>query len=56
MTRARARLMKEKKLNPKKIRELLIKKCKLTGIEFKPQLIFDETRIHEAQKFWGLSL
>ena len=50
------RLMKEKKLNPKKIRELLIKKCKLTGIEFKPQLIFDETRIHEAQKFWTVSL
>jgi len=50
------RLMKEKEFNPDKIRELLILKCQITGIEFKPELIFDENRLSEAKKFWTIAL
>lgn len=48
--------MKEKEFNPDKIRELLILKCQITGIEFKPELIFDENRLSEAEKFWTIAL
>jgi len=50
------RLMKEKDFNPDKIRELLIVKCEITGIEFKPDLIFDRNRLSEAKKFWTIAL
>ncbi len=50
------RLMKEKDFNPDKIRELLLQKCQITGIEFNPDLIFDENRLSEAKKFWAIAL
>ena len=50
------RLMKEKEFSLDKIRELLILKCQITGIEFKPELIFDENRLSEAEKFWTIAL
>ncbi len=50
------RLMKEKEYNPDKIRELFILKCQITGIEFNPDLIFDENRLSEAKKFWTIAL
>ncbi len=50
------RLMKEKEFSPDKIRELFIMKCHITGIEFKPDLIFDEKRLSEAKKFWAIAL
>lgn len=50
------RLMKEKEFSPDKIRELLILKCQITGVEFKPDLIFDENRLSEAKKFWTIAL
>jgi len=50
------RLMKEKEFNPDKIRELFILKCQITGIEFNPDLIFDENRLSEAKKFWTIAL
>ena len=50
------RLMKEKEFNPDKIRELFILKCQITGIEFNPDLIFDENRLSEAKKFWTTAL
>lgn len=50
------RLMKEKEFNPDKIRELLILKCQITGIEFNPDLSFDENRLSEAKKFWTIAL
>ncbi len=50
------RLMKEKEFSPDKIRELLILKCQITGVEFKPNLIFDENRLSEAKKFWTIAL
>lgn len=50
------RLMKEKEFNPDKIRDLFILKCQITGIEFNPDLIFDENRLSEAKKFWTIAL
>ena len=50
------RLMKEKEFNLDKIRELFILKCQITGIEFNPDLIFDENRLLEAKKFWTIAL
>ncbi len=50
------RLMKEKEFNPDKIKELLILKCQITGVEFKPDLIFDKNRLSEAKKFWTIAL
>lgn len=31
-------------------------KCQITGVEFKPELIFDKNRLAEAKKFWTLAL
>jgi predicted nucleotidyltransferase component of viral defense system len=50
------RLMKEKDFNQDKIRELLILKCQITEVEFKPDLIFDRNRLSEAQMFWTIAL
>jgi len=50
------RLMKEKEFNQDKIRELLIMKCQITGVEFKPEQILDENRLSEAKKFWTIAL
>lgn len=50
------RLVKEDKFDFSKIRTLLIQKCEITGVEFKPDLIFDETRLSEAKKFWIIGL
>jgi len=50
------RLMKEKDFNQDKIRELLIMKCQITGVEFKSELIFDKNRLAEAKKFWTIAL
>ena len=38
------------------IGELLIEKCRITGIEFKPELFFDPDRLLEANKFWTIAL
>lgn len=35
------RLLREKDFNQTMIGELLIEKCRITGIEFKPELFFD---------------
>jgi len=50
------RLMKENRFNESRIRSLLVRKCEMTGIEFRPELIFDETRLSEAEKFWTIAL
>jgi predicted nucleotidyltransferase component of viral defense system len=50
------RLMKETSFNSSKIRKLLIKKCKITGVQYKPELMFDVTRLSEAKNFWSISL
>ncbi len=48
--------MKEKEFSPDEIGELFILKCQITGIEFNPDLIFDENRLSEAKKFWTIAL
>ena len=48
--------MKENDYNYSMIRELLIKKCYITGVEFKPDLFFDCNRLSEAKKFWTIAL
>jgi predicted nucleotidyltransferase component of viral defense system len=50
------RLMKEKKPDVKIVKELLIKKCDITDIHFRPELIFEEFRLSEAKKYWRLAL
>jgi predicted nucleotidyltransferase component of viral defense system len=50
------RLMKEKNPDVKTVRNLLIKKCEITGIKFKPELIFEESRLSEARSYWNVAL
>ncbi len=50
------RMMKQKEFDVGKIRELLIRKCEITGIKFQPELVFDKTRLSEAKKFWVIAL
>jgi predicted nucleotidyltransferase component of viral defense system len=50
------RLLKEKDFDQSMIGELLIEKCRITGIEFKPELFFDPDRLSEANKFWTIAL
>jgi len=50
------RLMKENRFDQNGIRMMLVKKCKMTGVEFRPDLIFDQTRLSQAEKFWTIAL
>ncbi|MCL4436646.1 MAG: nucleotidyl transferase AbiEii/AbiGii toxin family protein [Thaumarchaeota archaeon] len=50
------RLLQEDKFDAGRIKALLIKKCEITGVEFRPESIFDETRLSEARKFWVIGL
>ncbi len=50
------RLLKEKPFDKRKIQELLVKKCKMTGVEYQPELIFDHKRLDEAEKYWKYAL
>ena len=50
------RLMKEKNPDVKTVKDLLIRKCDITGIKFRPDLIFDESRLSEIKKYWNVAL
>lgn len=50
------RLIREDSFNQNEIRKLLVKKCEITKIEYKPELIFDGDRLIEANKFWTIAL
>jgi len=50
------RLMKEYTFNQTKIKKLLVEKCKISNVEIRPDLIFDESRLSEAGKFWDIAL
>ncbi len=50
------RLMKEKNPDVKTVKNLLIQKCDTTGVKFAPELIFDESRLSEARKYWDVAL
>lgn len=49
-------LLKVEKFDFNEIRELLIEKCKLKGIEFKLESIFDEDKLRDASRFWEVGL
>jgi len=50
------RLTNKHKFDLRKIRKLLEEKCRITKVEFKPDLLYDETRLTEARKFWTIAL
>ncbi len=50
------RLTNSHQFDLRKIRKLLEKKCRITKVEFKPDLLYDETRLSEAKKFWMIAL
>ena len=33
-----------------------MEKCTATKVKFRPDLVFDETRLGEAKKFWTIAL
>ncbi|MEA2053546.1 MAG: nucleotidyl transferase AbiEii/AbiGii toxin family protein [Candidatus Thermoplasmatota archaeon] len=49
-------LLKVKKFDLKEIRKLLIEKCRFKGIEFDSELIFNETKLNNAKRFWEVGL
>ena len=50
------RLLKENRFKDSEIKELLKIKCKLNGIRWEPNLLFDENRLSEARSFWEKGL
>ncbi len=48
--------MNENNFKSHKIMELLFQKCTISGVEFRPDLIFNGARLSEAKKFWSVSL
>jgi predicted nucleotidyltransferase component of viral defense system len=50
------RLMNEHAFSQTEIKKLLIEKCKISNVEYRPDLLFDEARLSEASKFWDIAL
>lgn len=50
------RLLRERAFDKKKIQQLLIKKCKMVGVKYQPELIFDPKRLNEAERYWRPAL
>jgi len=50
------RLLKEKAFDRRRIQELLVKKCEMTGVGYRPELIFDHKRLEEAEAYWKPAL
>ncbi len=50
------RLLKENEFEIDKIRELIIKKCDINDIPFRPELVFNEERLTEAKRYWKPAL
>jgi predicted nucleotidyltransferase component of viral defense system len=50
------RILKENEFNMKEVRDLLIKKCQINEIAYKPELIFDDERLREAERYWQPAL
>lgn len=46
----------ERKLDKSKIKKLLVEKCKLNQIDYKPALLFSRIRIREARSHWTVGL
>lgn len=49
-------LLKVEKFDLEELRKLLIEKCQFRGIEFNPELIFNENKLNEAKRFWEVGL
>ena len=51
------RLVKESQFDKQEIKSLLVRKCELKGIAYEPNVLFDKTRLEEANVHWsgGLS-
>ena len=50
------RLLKENKFDMNEVRELLIKKCQINEIEYRPELILSDKRLREAKRYWRPAL
>lgn len=50
------RLLRERAFDKKKIQQLLVKKCEMTGVEYQPELVFDPKRLDEAERYWKHAL
>lgn len=50
------RLTREKDFDMARMRTLFEKKCSLTGVEFRPEGIFEQARLAEAERFWNIAL
>jgi hypothetical protein len=49
-------LLKVRKFDMERLRELVIEKCRVRGIEFDVDRIFDETKLAEAGRYWETGL
>jgi uncharacterized protein len=50
------RLTREKDFDMARIQKLFEKKCNLTGVEFRPEEIFNEAKLADAERFWKIAL
>lgn len=50
------RLLKENEFDINEVRDLLIRKCQINEIAYKPELIFDDKRLREANRYWQKAL
>lgn len=49
-------LLKTESFNRERIRKLLVEKCKLKGIDYAPEDVFDKDRLSTAKRFWESGL
>lgn len=50
------RLVKEHKFDDVEIKKLVMQKCEMKGIEYRPELLFDVIRLEEAKAHWVVGL
>jgi predicted nucleotidyltransferase component of viral defense system len=50
------RLLKDKNLHMEVIKALILQKCEAEGVAYRPDLIFDTSRLSEAEKYWLIAL
>lgn len=50
------RLLKERRFEIKNVRDLLVRKCELTGVKFDGKMLFDEAKLAEAERHWETAL
>lgn len=50
------RLLKENEFDMREINGLLVKKCRINDIPYKPELVLDEKRLGKAKRYWEKAL